>query len=142
MPPLPKVISISPSNVPAVSSVPVGKLVVTWPWAALVIVQLKVLLTVVLPSSRNRNLTEPPVTFMGAHVALLFGSSVIPEAAVWLFFNVKVSSGKVSPVTKFRVSEYAISSTYRLINYISPDIIYPAFNSTKVRELFLLYQRE
>jgi hypothetical protein len=67
-----------------------------------------VLFTVVLPSSRKRSLTDPLLTFIGAHVALLFGSSVWPDAAVLLSLKVKVSSGRVSPVTKLMVSEYAI----------------------------------
>jgi hypothetical protein len=75
--------------------------------------------TVVLPNSLRRNLTEAPVTSIGAQVVLSLLSSVLPDAAVWLSLNVKVSSGSVSPVTNLSVCKYAISSTYRSVDYIS-----------------------
>lgn len=119
MPPLEKVISSSPSNVPAVSKVPAGKSVITFPFVPSDTVHVSVDLTVVLPNSLRRNLTEAPVTSIGAQVVLSLLSSVLPDAAVWLSLSVKVSSGSVSPVTNFKVCKYAISSTYRFVDYIS-----------------------
>ena len=64
MPPDEKVISSSPSKVPAVSKVPAGKFVATLPLAPSVTVHVSVLLTVELPSSliRNRSFTDAPET--------------------------------------------------------------------------------
>jgi len=75
-------------------------------------VQVMVLNTVVEPTSRVRSLTVPPAILMGAHVSESSSSNVVPLAAVLLSFNVKVSSGNVSPTTRFNVVDYAIFSPY------------------------------
>ena len=99
MPPPDVVYSISPSKVPAVVQVLVGKATVICPFAALVIVAVIVLSTLVVPTFLILNLTLPPVKFTAAQVVLSSTSKVLPEAAVLLSFNVKFNSGRVSPTT-------------------------------------------
>ena len=104
--------SISPSNVPDAVQVPEGNTNIQVPALPLEIVQVIVCSTVVVPNSRILSLTVPLVISTGAHVAELSSSSVVPLAAVLLSFNAKLSSGNVSPTTRFNVSEYAISSPF------------------------------
>jgi len=108
MPPEANVISISPSNVPAVVKVPEGKLVAHFPFVASVTVQVKVDEIVVLPSARSLNLTVAPAILIGDQVELSSASRILPDAAVLLSLSEKVNSGSVSPDTKFSVLEYAI----------------------------------
>ena len=82
MPPPDVVYSISPSKVPAVVQVLVGKATVICPFAALVIVAVIVLSTLVVPTFLILNLTLPPVKFTAAQVVLSSTSKVLPEAAV------------------------------------------------------------
>ncbi len=99
MPPSLNVISISPSNVPAVSNVPVGKSVVTTPPEALDIEHVKVFLTVKEPSSLIFSFIVAPTRFIGAQVAAFCGSRTDPATA-WLASRIViVNNGKVSPTT-------------------------------------------
>ena len=126
MPPPENVTSSSPSYVPAVANVPVGKLVVHNPFEPSVIIHVRVLLTVVLPNTLSRSRTVAPVIFIGAQVVLSFASRVFPYAADLLSLIVKASYGRVSPTTRLSVSEYAICYPYFLgVTPTSPCISTP-----------------
>ena len=100
--------SNSPSNVPATVQVPDGIAQAILPFEASDIVAVIVFVSVVFPTSRILNFTEPPVKSMASQVSEFSVSNVYPLAAVLLSFRVNSREGNVSPTTNFIVSEYAI----------------------------------
>ena len=110
MPPPLVVYSSSPSKVPASVHVPVGKVIEHCPPdPPLIKVAVIVLVITVDPTLRMRSLTTPLDKLTASHVVLSSASSVKPDAAALLSFNVKFNCGRVSPTTNFNVSEYALN---------------------------------
>ena len=99
------VYSTSASKKPASANVSAGNNILNLPSDAAVIVATIVFSIVVDPIFLILTLTVPPVMSMGAKVEGSYCSNVFPDAAVLLSLSVIVSSGRVSPLTNFIVSE-------------------------------------